>query len=177
MKTEWNARKTFYNFHILLHFTFVGAAACGKLDLSAASNISQLLRCGASAGTGLSVAESIGRLVEQLASRGAEKREQLQLPLPFRHWSLGWFSCFRWGIKANTANKIYSYPPHVDTRRQLFSDCDIVNKQLILRLLLKPTVKLDEGCCSARSLIARSLRAWTWWIDTFWCSLKGKTIK
>lgn len=173
MKTEWNARKTFYNFHILLHFTFVGAAACGKLDLSAAWNISQLLRCDASAGTGLSVAESIGRT----AGQPRRRENSCKLPLPFRHWSLGWFSCFRWGIKANTANKIYSYPRHVDTRRQLFSDCDIVNKQLILRLLLKPTVKLDEGCCSARSLIARSLRAWTWWIDTFWCSLKGKAIK
>lgn len=93
MKTEWNARKTFYNFHILLYFTFVEAAADGKLDLSAASSISQLL----SRHRPLSGGVQIGRLVEQLASN--EKREQLQQlpPLPFRHWSLARFSCFSLG--------------------------------------------------------------------------------
>lgn len=54
-----------------------------------------------------------------------------------------------------------------------FSDCDIVQQAIDL----KPIAKLAEGCCSARSLIARSLRTWTWWIDAFWGSLKGKAMR
>lgn len=73
-----------------------------------------------SAGTGLSVAES--RLVDWSNSWPAMRRENscssCRYHFVIDHLVGFLVSCFRWGIKASTANKIYSYPPHVDTRRR-----------------------------------------------------------
>lgn len=130
-----------------------------------------------SAGTGLSVAES--RLVYWSNSWPAMRRENSCSSCRYHFVidHLVGFLVFAGELKPALPIKFTAIRRMLTHGGGGFSDCDIVQQQLILRLLLKPIAKSDEGCCSARSLIARSLRTWTWWIDGFWSPLKGKLMR